>query len=182
VSTDVDRIDRLAQDLDATIDFLTWELRPAALDRLGLPDALGNLVRSWSDRFGVPSEFHAQGTPGRPLPNEMSVNLYRILQEALHNVQKHAKATRVTVLFAVREREAMMVIEDNGRGFEAGTPPAGAGRTGLGLVSMRERTLLIGGTLDMETAPGRGTAIFVRVPLDLQSTAIDTGEVRDGIT
>jgi signal transduction histidine kinase len=181
LATDVDRIDRLAQDLDSTIDFLTWELRPAALDRLGLSAALQNLLQSWSERSDIPAEFHAQGTPDRPLSNEVSVNLYRILQEAVHNVQKHAEATRVSVLFAVRDREAMMVVEDNGRGFEPDTLPSDATRRCLGLVSMRERTLLLGGTLDVETSPGRGTAIFVRVPIDVPA-ALSASEPRDGTT
>ena len=93
---------QLAEELDRSIDFLTWELRPAALDRLG---ALGGARRPGPRVVGTLShagEYHGDGTHGRSLPSDVAVNLYRIVQEALHNVQKHARATHVSVLFTVR--------------------------------------------------------------------------------
>ena len=117
---EVRRTMRLAEELDRSIDFLTWELRPAALDRLGLSAALDDLVHAWSERFHTAGEYQAHGTDGRSLPSDVAVNLYRIVQEGLHNVQKHARATRVSVRFTVREAEAAIAIEDDGQGFTPG--------------------------------------------------------------
>jgi signal transduction histidine kinase len=160
---EVSRTMQLAAELDDSIDFLTWELRPAALDRLGLSAALADLVRGWSERFHQACQYHAQGADDARLPQDVAVNLYRIVQEGLHNVQKHAGATHVSVLFAMRDTEAVIVIEDDGQGFTPGAvEPSVHG--GLGLVGMRERAWLIGGEIAIEAAPGRGTSIFVKVP------------------
>jgi signal transduction histidine kinase len=162
---EVRRTMQLAEELDRSIDFLTWELRPAALDRLGLPAALDDLVHAWSERFHTPAEYHDGGMEGRSLPPDVGVNLYRIAQEALHNVQKHAAATEVSVRLAMHEASAVLAIEDNGQGFTPGAVGS-TSRDGLGLVSMRERARLIGGEITIEAAPGRGTSIVVRVPVD----------------
>ena len=83
------------------------------------------------------------------------------MQEALHNVHKHAQASRVTVMLDVRDEHLTLVIEDNGRGFVR-DEPGERGAESLGLISMRERARLIGGDIDIETAPGQGTSIFVQ--------------------
>ena len=160
------RTAQLAEELDRSIDFLTWELRPAALDHLGLSAALQNLVTGWSERFSIAAEFDSAGMSGVRMAPDVESNLYRVAQEALHNIVKHAAAAHVTVLLQRRDDELVLVIEDDGHGF-AITPapePAPPGSGGLGLVSMRERAVIMGGTLEIETAPGRGTSIFVRVP------------------
>jgi PAS domain S-box-containing protein len=156
------RAQRLAEELDRSIDFLTWELRPAALDHLGLPAALQRLLSGWSEQFGIAVEFDLPETSGLRLPRDAEANLYRLVQEALHNIVKHAAATHVTVLLEQRDQQVVLVVDDNGRGFvlsEAQQRPDG----GLGLVSMRERALLAGGVLQIETASGRGTTISVRI-------------------
>ena len=117
---EVRRTMQLAEELDRSIDFLTWELRPAALDRLGLSAALEDLVHAWSERFHTAGEYQAHGTAGRSLPSDVAVNLYRIVQEGLHNVQKHARARHVSVRFTVREAEAEIAIEDDGRASRQG--------------------------------------------------------------
>ena len=97
------------------------------------------------------------------LPDDVSVNLYRIVQEGLHNVHKHARATHVSVPLTIRDTEVALVIEDDGQGFSADAHDPEQHR-GLGLVSMRERARLIGGEFSIEATPGKGTSIFVRVP------------------
>jgi len=161
---EVRRTMQLAEELDRSIDFLTWELRPAALDRLGLSAAVDDLVHAWSERFHTAGHYQAHGTDSRALPSDVAVNLYRIVQEGLHNVQKHARATHVSVRFTVRGAEAAIAIEDDGQGFTPGTADPTA-HDGLGLVGMRERARLIGGEISIEAAPGRGTSIVVRVPI-----------------
>jgi signal transduction histidine kinase len=158
-----ERTQRLVEALDQSIDFLTWQLRPAALDHLGLSAALQHLVTGWSERFGVATEFQVAGDDGVRLSRDVEANLYRIVQEALHNVSRHAQATHVSVMLERRDGGTLIVIEDNGSGFDRSTTPAGHDH-GLGLASMRERATLAGGGLDIESSPGHGTAIFVRIP------------------
>jgi PAS domain S-box-containing protein len=160
------RTAQLAEELDRSIDFLTWELRPAALDHLGLSAALQNLVTGWSERFSIAAEFDSAGMSGVRMAPDVESNLYRVAQEALHNILKHAEAAHVTVLLQRRDDELVLVIEDDGHGFALTPAPEHVqpGSGGLGLLSMRERAVIMGGTLEIETAPGRGTSIFVRVP------------------
>jgi signal transduction histidine kinase len=137
-------------------------LRPTALDDLGLPAAVGQLVADWSARTGVPAEFEAVGMAGGRLPAEAETALYRVVQEALTNAAKHAKASRVSVVVARRDEHATAVVEDDGAGFD----PASAGDGRLGLVGMRERVALSGGELEVESEPGAGTTVIARIPLD----------------
>jgi signal transduction histidine kinase len=159
------RMRGIAEELDRNIDFLTWDLRPAALDHLGLAAALAKLVKGWSERFGTAAEFGASWPEPCRLSPEVETNLYRLTQEALHNIAKHAAAQHVSVLLERRADQAVLIIEDDGRGFlpdHISTPPA---RGGLGLVSMRERATLVGGEFRLESAPGQGTSIYVRIPM-----------------
>jgi PAS domain S-box-containing protein len=157
------RTQQLAEDLDRSIDFLTWELRPAALDHLGLSAALEGLVTGWAQRFEVAADFNVLGAEGIRLPLDVEGNLYRIVQEALHNVVKHANATHVTVFMEYRGSEILVVIEDNGKGFDTAVFDDGHHKH-LGLVGMRERAVLAGGRLEIESTPGTGSAVIVRIP------------------
>ena len=94
----------IAEELDRSIDFLTWDLRPAALDHLGLAAALAKLVDDWSKRFGIAAEFGASWPEPCRLAPETEANLYRLTQEALHNIVKHAQAKHVSVLLERRGR------------------------------------------------------------------------------
>jgi signal transduction histidine kinase len=160
----VEQLQRLGQRLETDVDFLAWELRPSALDDLGLPQALAGFAQDWSAHFGVPTEFHTAGLEPGQLSSEAEAALYRIAQEALNNVAKHAQARRADVLLERREDYAMLIIEDDGVGFDQQELEKQS-RASLGLLGMRERAALIGGTLEIESAPGSGTTIFVKVPL-----------------
>jgi signal transduction histidine kinase len=171
------RTQQLAEDLDRSIDFLTWDLRPAALDHLGLAAALQQLVTGWSERFGVVAEFESPGVDGVRLPRDVEANLYRLAQEALHNIAKHAAATHVTVVLEMRtDRQVVLIVEDNGHGFTPGEVTANTRVAQLGLIGMRERALLLGGGLEIDSAPGRGTTIFVRVPAGTLTNLYDYGD------
>lgn len=162
----VARARQLAEDIDRGLNLLTWELRPAgALERYGLAMALENLVSGWSQRFGIAADFQGPSAETLRLPLDVATNVYGLVQEALHNVVKHAGARHVAVLLQAREHEAVVIVEDDGRGFDAAHVLERPKNQGLGLVSMRERATLCGGTLDVDAAPGRGTTIFVRIPL-----------------
>jgi PAS domain S-box-containing protein len=166
------RMRGIAEELDRNIDFLTWDLRPAALDHLGLPAAIAKLVNDWSERFKIAAEFGASWPEQCRLLPETEANLYRLTQEALHNIAKHAAAQHVSVLLERRVDQAVLIIEDDGRGFVLDHVSTEA-RGGLGLVSMRERATLVGGECHIESAPGQGTSIYVRIPMPCEEPETD---------
>jgi signal transduction histidine kinase len=139
---------------------LAVELRPSALDDFGLATAVERLAETFGEQTGVQVDLEAQLGDGR-LPSEVETALYRIVQEALTNVVKHAGATRVSILLTHRERSVAAVIEDDGAGFD----PTAVGHDVLGLAGMRERVGLVGGRLRIEAAEGAGTTIVAEVPL-----------------
>jgi two-component system CheB/CheR fusion protein len=159
----IEQAQAIAIRLDSEVDFLAWELRPASLDDLGLAVALDNFVKEWSAHFGIPVDYHSTGMDKeRPSP-ETETNLYRIAQEALNNTYKYAQASRVDVLLERRDHHVVLIIEDDGVGFDPKDEIAS--RKGLGLIGMSERATLIGGTLEIESAPNQGATIFARVPV-----------------
>jgi signal transduction histidine kinase len=139
---------------------LAVELRPKALDDFGLAPALERLTETFAEQTGIAVELESR-LPETRLPSEVETVLYRVVQEALTNVVKHARAERVSILLRERDGRVAAVIEDDGRGF---SPEAETGE-GLGLVGMRERVALVDGRLDVESAAGSGTTIVVDVPL-----------------
>jgi signal transduction histidine kinase len=168
VCSKIDEIQLLAKRIDNDVDFLAWELRPAVLDDLGLTVALDNYIKEWSRHSGVTAEFHGTGLKQARLLPEIETNFYRIAQEALNNTHKHAQASRANLLLEQHDGEVVMIIEDDGIGFE---PENKENRNkGLGLIGMHERAALVGGILEIESAPGSGTTIFVRVPVSLTET------------
>jgi signal transduction histidine kinase len=139
---------------------LAVELRPSTLDDFGLVPALERLGATLEDQSGVRVAVEA-GLQDRRLPPEVETALYRFVQEGLTNVVKHAEAGGVSVVIASRDGGVSAVVEDDGRGFA----PDDVRPDALGLVGMRERLALLGGTLAVESKPGRGTALIAYVPL-----------------
>lgn len=152
-----------ARQLDRDVNFLVWELRPTALDDFGLQSALTKHARNWSKHFGVEVELHASGMERDRLTPEIETTLYRIAQEALNNIAKHARATTVGIILERNTDHVSLIIEDNGVGFNP-DDISGRGNGGFGLTGMRERAALLGGTVIMELHPGNGVTAFVRVP------------------
>lgn len=152
---------RVAQSLDSEVNFLVWELRPTALDDLGLTFALEHYVRKWSEQYAIPAVFHGHGFEDSTLSGEAATNLYRIAQEALNNISKHAHASNANVIIERRRKDVVLIVEDDGRGFTAAPNPD----SGLGLKGMRERAELCGGSIEIESKLGGGTTIYVTVPI-----------------
>ncbi|HEX2779176.1 MAG TPA: PAS domain-containing protein [Gemmatimonadaceae bacterium] len=166
-------VDRRAAELRALADTLGRELhaiavrlRPKALDDFGLEAALVSYTDEWTRQFGIPLDLHATTDADR-LPAPIESTIYRVVQEALTNVARHSGASRASVLVERRDRQVVVVIEDDGRGFD---PTAVAGAPdrapGLGLLGVRERVALLRGMLDIESAPDAGATVFVRIPID----------------
>jgi signal transduction histidine kinase len=139
---------------------LAVELRPKALDDFGLVPALERLAETFSEQTNVTVDVQAALGDSR-LPKEAETALYRIVQEALTNVIKHANARTVSVVLTRKGESVAVVIEDDGRGFDPEATPD----EGLGLVGMRERIALVGGRLSIESRPEHGTTVAVEVPL-----------------
>ena len=139
---------------------LAVELRPSALDDFGLVPALERLGDSFAESSGIKVDLQA-GIGEARLPPEVETALYRIVQEALTNVAKHAEATHVSIVLSRRDCGVTVIIEDDGKGFGA----SGGRDDGLGLVGMKERVGLLGGRLAVESTEHAGTTIVAEVPL-----------------
>jgi signal transduction histidine kinase len=153
----------LASNAGREINRLAWEIRPTALDDLGLQTAIRSLVETWSERTSIRFELHL-ALDGARLAPAVETTLYRVLQEALTNVVRHAGASRVAIILTLAGGDVTMIVEDNGRGMPEGQAgAAGASARRLGLLGMRERVSMIDGVLELESAPGKGTTLFVKV-------------------
>jgi signal transduction histidine kinase len=139
---------------------LAVELRPSALDDFGLVPAVERLAETFREQTGLQVDLEAQLGVER-LPSEAETALYRVVQEALTNIVKHAGADRVSVLLSRKDGAAVLVVEDDGSGFE----PRETRPDALGLAGMRERVGLLGGRLQIESSAESGTTIVAEVPL-----------------
>jgi len=150
------------------------DLRPSQLDDLGLVAALQWYVREFEKRYPLQIHFTVEGSPIR-LPAEYETVLFRIAQEALTNVAKHANASHATVKLEIYPTQVCISVWDNGRGFDR-EQVLQSPHTGWGLLGVQERTALLGGEYEIDSAIGRGTHIQVRVPL-----MRETEDVQDSI-
>jgi signal transduction histidine kinase len=161
----LERARALAERSVQSIRNISLLLRPALLDDLGLVPALQFLLEDFLRRSEIACEFKEEGVEDR-LPDSVKTCVYRVVQEALHNCEKHSGASRVRV--SVRQFPDLLAVEveDDGRGFRAGGPAMAPPHTGgLGLLGMRERAGIAGGSLTVDSAPGAGTRIALRIPL-----------------
>ena len=156
----IEDMDRTLQNVSENLHRLAMDLRPASLDHLGLGAALRQQIESFAETQSVEVKFDALDITDR-LPPNMETLLYRIVQEALTNIARHAQATRVEILLQKRDNSLVMIIEDNGIGFKT-TDALKTER--LGLFGMRERAEMLGGELIIESILGKGTTISVEVP------------------
>jgi PAS domain S-box-containing protein len=151
---------RMLARIDQDLDFIAWELRPAALDEVGLARVLDTYVEEWSRHAGIHALFHSRPGNFERFAPEVEVSVYRIAQEALNNVAKHAAARSVNVLLELRGSNIALVVEDDGVGFHA----VAVNETMIGLMGMRERAFAVGGTLEIEPTPGGGTTVLACIP------------------
>ena len=159
----------LAGDIGREIHRAAADLRPTALDDLGLFRALPPVLADWSERFGVAVDLQVVGGEER-LPVTVETAIYRVILEGLTNVLKHAEARSVSVVLERYDGELRVVVEDDGKGFDQQAPRE-PGDAGLGLSGMRERLALLGGSLTIESTPGFGTTLFIEVPLSIEADA-----------
>jgi signal transduction histidine kinase len=143
---------------------ITHNLRPYLLDRVGLTKALQSLMRSFTESSAIKLVGAVDEIDGK-LPQENEIHLYRIVQEALNNVQKHSGATEVNAAVEFEGGKIVVTIKDNGRGFDQLQRPEGNALGGLGLGGIAERVQILNGHFVLDSKPGHGTGIIITIPL-----------------
>ena len=157
----IDRALALATAIDTELDCVILELRPGVLDDASLGASLRHLVEQWADCAAVETSCHCEIEAGR-LSEEQQLAIYRVAQEALHNVLQHASATHVTVLSELRGHSVVLVVQDDGVGFES---KGLYSTSGWGFRGMHERAALVGGAVQVASSPGHGTTVLLQVPV-----------------
>src|SRR5215468_2341114 len=163
LKNDFDNVNLLLKQVETQLRQYSHELRPTILDDLGLIPALHFLANAVSARSALPIRVCA--TSKERFSPAIEITLYRVLQEALNNVVKHARASSVTVNVYQDANFITCKVQDDGVGFNPSFAQKPGRRSGLGLTSMRERVSSIGGTLEFDSSSGRGTCLFIRVPI-----------------
>lgn len=152
----------MALQIDNSISHIARELRPAQLRNLSFAIAIEDYLKRWANRAGIPAKLDADGLRDVRFKATTENHLFRIVQESLNNTLKHARAKRVEIQFQKREDENVMIIMDDGRGFDVTEKMQNT--NGLGLLGMRERAQVIGGSCEIESTVGEGTTIYVHFP------------------
>jgi len=145
---------------------IAYDLRPPILDQLGLARAVFHYCEEFSETMGIPVDFHSAGIDQLDLNPDMEINLYRLIQEAMNNIRKHAEAALVKINMVASFPNILLRITDNGKGFDIQkhknfelNPKC------MGLRSMKERVSLLSGTVDIQSKPGSGTRILIEIPV-----------------
>ncbi len=165
-------VQNIAASIGEELRNLLNDLRPAALDELGLPVALEQHLSDWASHFDITVDYHFRGDKSFRLPSIIEINLYRIAQEALNNIVKHANATSTCVILEYTDEFVRMIIEDNGSGFdhESEKNMLMEDRK-FGLLGMKERLGQLSGDVEIESLRDQGTSLFIRIPLLRSDTA-----------
>jgi signal transduction histidine kinase len=162
----------VAQTLE-NVHQIAVELRPNLLDDVGLAAAIKGYVEEYSDKVKIKVDFHASKINEKQLSAEVRMTVYRIVQEALTNIAKHAEAGNVSVVLRTRDSSLVTIVEDNGKGFDVNHIMDSHNGKKLGLFGMYERASLVGGDLTIESNPGTGTTIFFEVPVPSSREVLD---------
>jgi signal transduction histidine kinase len=165
----LESLQAIAQSIGHEIHQVALELRPTSLDDHGLVQSLTTLLEDWAVRAKVAVEFDHATLGTARLPAHVETTLYRVVSEALRNVVKHARATRVSVILQKQADTVIAIIEDDGAGCAAASLERPKRNRPYGLLSMKERVALHDGELTLESQAGRGTTVIVRLPLRINS-------------
>ncbi len=159
------QLSRLLDRTIFTVRDLAYDLRPPGLDEMGVVRALSMFCEEFSEKTGILTDFHSAGVEKLKLGFNTRINLYRMVQEGLNNIHKHAEATRAVVKLTAAYPHIILRIEDNGRGFDVEKRAREIdSEKRMGLRSLQERTDLLGGTMIVRSQPAQGTKILIKVP------------------
>jgi two-component system sensor histidine kinase DegS len=161
---ELERIENIANDAYKSLQRYARDLRPSILDQMGLVAALNWLTEELGKELGIKTSVKADDLP--PLPSEVELAMFRIAQETLNNIRKHAEASSVEISVQLTMNNLKMSITDNGKGFLISKLTGDLAKEGkLGVLGMEERARLIGGSLQIKSAPGKGTTVVARAPI-----------------
>jgi PAS domain S-box-containing protein len=161
VMEEIRALKQMTNDVMEGIHRLAMNLRPATLDRLGLIPALIQYIEACQRQSYIAIDLESSGLDGQRVAPEVEVTLYRVIQEAITNIMRHSQAQNVGIVINHERNHIYVVIEDDGIGFDV---QASLERGRLGLLGMRERVEMLGGTMTLESGPGTGTAVYLEVP------------------
>jgi PAS domain S-box-containing protein len=165
---EADRIQKICDALQKTIldvRNMAYELRPPGLRELGLVEMIYQFCEEFTQTWGLPVDFQSAGLKNLKLDYGIQINLYRLVQEGLTNIRKHAAAGRAALKLTAAFPNIILRVEDNGRGFDVDARAAAAGQEKrMGLRSMQERVSLLNGEMKLQSKPGRGTKVFIKLP------------------
>jgi signal transduction histidine kinase len=165
VRGEITKLRALAAQTLNEVHHLASDLRPSLLDDLGLFAAVQRYAEEYSEKMGLNVDCYVDNLGRQRLPSEVEVTFYRIIQEALTNVAKHAEASNVSIVLRYRDSSLVATVEDDGKGFNVDSVLASTRGNKLGLFGMYERISLIGGKLTIESKHGEGTTVFLETPL-----------------
>ena len=144
---------------------MAYELRPPLLEELGLVETIYRFCEDFTQMWGLPVDFQSAGLKNFKLDYGIQINIYRLVQEGLTNIRKHAAAERATLKLTAAFPNIMLRVEDNGRGFDVQARAAAAVQEKrMGLRSMQERVTLLNGKMNLKSKPGQGTKVFIKLP------------------
>lgn len=155
----------ILEKLSKELHTLAFDLRPLSLDEFGLRTTTESLLASWAERTKIAVDFECHNWDKNRMIPEVSLALYRAIQESLNNIAKHANCSHVGVVLEMKNNQVVAIIEDNGSGFHVDDTMTSKAGTRLGIQGMKERLESVGGSLEIESNIGLGTTVFVRAPL-----------------
>jgi signal transduction histidine kinase len=165
----LEKLRGIVRDIDNRVDKFMLDLRPVVLDDLGLEAALAAQFAQWTDLHNIPVNSHITGLSKVNLPFEVATTAFRVVQESLTNVAKHAQATSVDVIVELNQGDLKVVVEDNGVGTDGTRSPHS-----YGLAGIQERVESLGGSYRQESRPNQGFTIFVHLPASVDSATSET--------
>jgi PAS domain S-box-containing protein len=167
----ISEISRVLQDSISSVRDLSYDLRPAGMDQLGLVRTVYQLCEDFSEKNNLNVDFYSAGIKDLKLDFDTAINLYRLIQEGLNNIKKHARADHVTIRLVASSPNIILRIEDDGRGFDVDNRLAKALKEKrMGLSNMEERVSLLAGKMDIKSQIARGTRIFLEIPWQEKKT------------
>ena len=156
---------RLLNHCIKTVRELSYNLRPPGLEQIGLPSAIADHCRDFENKTGLTVQFNKAGVDALDFPFDVAINIYRLIQEALNNIDKHAQATKITIRMIASHPNIILRVEDNGCGFDPDQAIRKAlANKRLGLLGMEERVRMMHGSFKIHSAPNQGTKIIIEFP------------------